>query len=263
MPGSRSNGSAVLYESHGVSHKGCVRDHNEDGFIAEPESGLWLVADGMGGHEAGEFASGSIVEHLATVGVASSASDLRARFEDRLGRAHEEIRALSRSRGVTIGSTIAALLAIDGRFACLWSGDSRIYLVRDGSISQLSRDHTEVQELLDQGAITAAEARTWPRRNVITRAIGISDEALIDFEQGATRPGDIFVLATDGLTNHVHDGEIESLVIAQSPHGACEALLDLALSRGGTDNVTVVVVRIRGRADGGFAERTFIGYGRP
>jgi protein phosphatase len=97
---------------------------------------------------------------------------------------------------------------------------------------------------------------------VITRAIGISDEAMVDYEQGETRPGDIFILATDGLTNHVHDHEIERFVLAQDPHGACEALLDLALRRGGTDNVTVVVVRVRFPGDGGHAERTFIGYGR-
>ncbi len=236
---------ALPFESYGVSHRGCVRQQNEDGFLVEPESGLWLVADGMGGHEGGDIASASIVRHLGTIGVASSAPDLRARFEDRLGRAHAQIRDISRERGVTIGSTIAALLAIDGRFACLWSGDSRIYLVRNGAISQISRDHTEVQELLDRGIISPEEARTWPRKNVITRAVGVGEEIVVEFQQGEIMPGDVFVLGTDGLTAHVSDPEIEAAVVAAAPREACEGLLAKVLERGGTDNVTIVLVRSR------------------
>jgi protein phosphatase len=209
------------------------------------------VADGMGGHEAGEVASASIVEHLATIGIASSAPDLRARFEDRLNRAHAEIRRIARSRGVTIGSTVAALLAMDGRFACLWSGDSRVYLVRNAAISQISRDHTEVQELLDSGAINAAEAENWPRRNVITRAIGVNDEIAVDFQQGETLAGDVFILSTDGLTAHVSDAEIAAAVLSAAPQAACEQLLAMVLERGGTDNVTIVLVKITDRGNGG------------
>lgn len=240
----------AAFESYGVSHKGCVRHHNEDSYLVEPQIGLWVVADGMGGHEAGEVASASIVEHLATIGIASSAPDLRARFEDRLSRAHDEIRQISRSRGVTIGSTVAALLAMDGRFACLWSGDSRVYLIRNSEISQISRDHTEVQELLDSGVISEAEAENWPRRNVITRAIGVSDEIDIDFQQGETLAGDVFVLATDGLTAHVSDAEIAAAVVAAAPQAACENLLATVLDRGGTDNVTIVLVKIRDKGNG-------------
>ncbi|WP_192254482.1 PP2C family protein-serine/threonine phosphatase [Mesorhizobium silamurunense] len=235
---------ALPIESFGVSHKGCVRDHNEDNYLVEPRTGLWVVADGMGGHEAGEVASASIVDHLATIGIASSAPDLRARFEDRLSRANAEIRNISRSRGITIGSTFAALLAMDGRFAGLWAGDSRIYLVRGGAISQISRDHTEVQELLDRGMISADEALTWPRRNVITHAVGVSDELEIDFQQGELMPGDVFVLSTDGLTAHVSDAEIEAAVKSGPPQVACEKLLETVLARGGTDNVTIVMVSV-------------------
>lgn len=242
--------SGAAFESYGVSHKGCVRDHNEDSYLVEPQIGLWVVADGMGGHEAGEVASASIVEHLATIGIASSAPDLRARFEDRLNRAHAEIRRIARSRGVTIGSTVAALLAMDGRFACLWSGDSRVYLVRNAAISQISRDHTEVQELLDSGVISAAEAENWPRRNVITRAIGVNDDIDIDFQQGETLAGDIFILSTDGLTAHVSDAEIATAALSAAPQAACEKLLSMVLERGGTDNVTIVLVKIRDKGNG-------------
>jgi protein phosphatase len=241
---------ALPIDSFGVSHKGCVRDHNEDNYLIEPQTGLWVVADGMGGHEAGEVASASIVDHLATIGIASSAPDLRARFEDRLSRANAEIRDISRSRGITIGSTFAALLAMDGRFACLWAGDSRIYLVRNGSIFQVSKDHTEVQELLDRGMISAEEARTWPRRNVITHAVGVSDELEIDFQQGELMAGDVFVLGTDGLTAHVSDAEIEAAARSATPRAACQNLLDMVLARGGTDNVTIVLVKIGGGRNG-------------
>ena len=245
---------ALPFESYGVSHKGCVRQVNEDSYLIEPRSGVWVVADGMGGHDAGEIASASIVEHLSTVGIATSAPDLRARFVDRLRMAHSDIRGMADSRGATIGSTVAALLAIDGKFACLWLGDSRVYLVRDGTISQVSHDHTEVQELLDQGAITEAEAESWPRRNVITRAIGVSDEINVDFRQGDLLPGDVFVLGTDGLTAHVSDAEIESAVVSATPQAACEELLAKVLARGGTDNVTIVLVRIRGATDSAASE---------
>lgn len=236
--------SRISFECFGVSHKGCVRPINEDRFLLEPESGLWLVADGMGGHDAGAAASESIVAHLATLGIASSAPDLRARFEDRLARAHNEIRSLSVQRGgVTIGSTVAALLAYDGQYACLWSGDSRIYLLRGGVLSQLSRDHTEVQELLDQGLISSEEAAHWPRRNVITHAVGVSEEITIEITQGEVLPGDVFLLATDGLNAHVDDEEIGTSLNGRTPLAACEHLLEMVLSRGATDNVTVVVVK--------------------
>ena len=151
---------------------------------------------------------------------------------------------------MTIGSTVAALLAIDGRFACLWSGDSRVYLVRNGSITQVSRDHTEVQELLDKGLITTEEAVAWPRKNVITRAVGVSDQIAMDFQHGEALPGDVFVLNSDGLTAHVSDAEIRAAVVAEPPQAACETLLKTVLARGGTDNVTILIVAIKDRRDG-------------
>ena len=242
--------TALSYESYGLSHRGCVREHNEDNYLILPHSGVWLVADGMGGHEAGEFASATIVEHLSTIGIATSARELRALFEDRLVEAHDEIRATAQSRGATIGSTIAALLIMDGRFACLWSGDSRVYLVRSEVISQISRDHTEVQELLDRGMINDAEAQNWPRKNVITRAVGVGEDIVVDFQQGELQPGDVFILGTDGLTTHVSDAEIKTVVNSTGPQAACEALLSKVLDRGAEDNVTVVIVRIGGKMNG-------------
>jgi serine/threonine protein phosphatase PrpC len=238
------NEPTISFESYAATHTGRVRSLNEDCFLAEPRSGVWLVADGMGGHDAGELASASIVAHLATLGVASSAPDLRARFEDRILRANTEIWDIAQSRGgTTIGSTVAALLTYERQYACIWSGDSRVYLVRNGILAQVSHDHTEVQELLDRGILNAAEARDWPRRNVITRAIGVTEEVMTDIELGQVEPGDVFVLNTDGLTAHVSEEEIRLAVIDRSPEDACTLLIDTVLDRGATDNVTVVIVK--------------------
>ncbi|MBS3650134.1 serine/threonine-protein phosphatase [Pseudaminobacter sp. 19-2017] len=221
-----------------------MRELNEDRYLIAPRSGLWLVADGMGGHDAGEIASSAIVEHLSTIGVASSAPDLRARFEDRIERANTEIRSIAKARGGgTIGSTVAALLTFDRQFACIWLGDSRVYLARNGGITQVSRDHTEVQELLDRGVITPQEARVWPRRNVITRAVGAEEEITTEIELGQIFPGDVFVLASDGLTAHVTEPEILESVLQNNAETACRRLIDTALDRGGTDNVTVIVLK--------------------
>lgn len=240
------NGRRFLFDSWAVSDRGCVRELNEDRFLVEPAMGVWVVADGMGGHDAGEVASSAIVEHMATIGIASSAPDLRSRFEDRLARANDEIQAISRSRdGAVIGSTVAGLIAYGEQYAAIWAGDSRIYLVRGGRIVRLSRDHTEVQELLDRGLISPEQARTWPRRNVITRAVGAMPEVKTDIEQGQLQSGDVFLLCSDGLTAHVGDEEMGNAVAGRDPREACELLIETTLARGGSDNVTVIVVHCR------------------
>ena len=237
-------GKSFRFETGAVSHTGRRRDHNEDRFLSEPASGLWLVADGMGGHERGEYASGSIVDHLSSIGKPSSAPDLQARFVERINRANDQIQILAHEAGGTIGSTVVALLAFEEHFACVWSGDSRSYLVRDGHLSMLTRDHTEANELLDRGAITAEEAENWPRKNVITRAIGVADGVELDHRYGTLRNRDTFVLCSDGLTAHVADHEIRDIARRQQPQKACDMLLDMTLDRGAIDNTTIIVVRV-------------------
>lgn len=238
-----------LFETGAASDTGRVRDHNEDSFLAMPESGVWLVADGMGGHLAGDFASRSIAESVASLGVPVSAPDLQARFMDRILRAHQAIQVQSQKlNGATVGATLVALLSFDRHFACIWSGDSRIYLLRGGHYAQVTVDHTEVNELLRTGAITEEQAQTWPRRNVITRAIGVHDLPKTDERSGGLADGDIFLLCSDGLTEHVEDHEMAETLASLAPQAACDALVALTLSRGARDNVTVVVVRCQDRA---------------
>src|SRR5437899_11800679 len=129
----------------------------------------------MGGHEAGEIASRAVVEELAAIPIPASASELLASCERHIVNANSQLKKLADERGAVIGTTVAVLLIFDGHYAAVWSGDSRIYRIRKHRIDQISVDHTEVQELLSEGRLTAEEARAWPRRNVITRAIGVSE----------------------------------------------------------------------------------------
>ncbi|QYK41012.1 MAG: serine/threonine-protein phosphatase [Paracoccaceae bacterium] len=233
-----------VFDTGAASHPGRVRSHNEDCFLTRPASGVWLVADGMGGHKAGDFASRKIVESANWVGIPTSAMDLKLRFLDRLMLAHEDIRRHSAELdGATVGATLAALLIYQHHFACIWSGDSRIYLLRDGVLHQMTTDHTEVNELLRLGTITQDQAANWPRKNVITRAIGVFDTPETDETYGTLQAGDTFLLCSDGLTGHVADEEIAIYLMQPSAQAACDRLIALTLDRGARDNVTVIVTR--------------------
>jgi serine/threonine protein phosphatase PrpC len=234
----------LRFETGAATHVGMVRKQNEDSYIVHEAAGLWAVADGVGGHEAGDLASQTVAQKLGSIGLPISAADLFARFEERIVRANDAVNEIARKRGGIVGTTVAALLIHAPSYACVWSGDSRVYMLRNGALQQLSRDHTEVQELIDRGVITRAEAQTWPRRNVITRAIGIGEDPELEIEHGKIELNDIFLLCSDGLTGHISDDEIRQyLADLQAPQNTCDALIKATLDRGATDNVTVIVVR--------------------
>ncbi len=234
----------LKFETGAATHVGRVRKANEDSYIARPDIGLWAVADGVGGYEAGQLASQTVVADLDTLGPAVSQADQIARFSERVLRANDHIRDLMLERGgAPMGSTVASVLIFNRGYACAWSGDSRVYLVRDSEITQISRDHSEVQELLDQGVITQDQARTWPRRNVITRAVGIFDDPGLDIVEGEIMAGDTFLICSDGLTGHLADHEIRDVVDAHRPQHACDLMIEQTLDRGANDNVSVIVVR--------------------
>ncbi|WP_240672174.1 PP2C family protein-serine/threonine phosphatase [Tropicibacter alexandrii] len=239
-----ANNEYFTFETGQVSDVGCRRTVNEDSFMTREDFGLWVVADGMGGHAAGDYASQAIVRELMSVGVAASGEDLQARFMERLTRANERIldHAAELQRG-TIGATLVALLVHGNRYSCIWSGDSRVYLLRGGVLVQQTRDHTEMQELLDNGAITPEEAVNWPRRNVITRAIGVTPVPHCDIVTGTAEIDDTFILCSDGLTEHLSDADIAEIAGALPPKEACKAMVDLTLERGARDNVTVIAMR--------------------
>lgn len=243
--------SLLMFDSAAATHVGKVRLCNEDSYLIRPESGVWAVADGMGGEEAGDVASSTVIAALQSIEPPGSAADLLAACEDRVIRANSHLKAIASQRGApVVGTTVAVLLTYGSHYACVWSGDSRIYRVRGGKIAQLSRDHTAVQELIDNGKLTPDEARTWPERHVITRAIGVYDQPELELEYGVLSPGDVFVLCSDGLTAHVSDDEIRQCVSMRLSQQACDELIALTLRRGALDNVTVIVVRYRPNGSG-------------
>jgi serine/threonine protein phosphatase PrpC len=234
-------------ESEAATDTGTVREFNEDSFLVRPDLGLWVVADGMGGHQAGDLASRTLVEELDRLEPAASAPALLTALEGRVIHANARLRDAARARGAraVVGCTLAALVIFEGAFACIWSGDSRIYRIRQGAIAQVTRDHTEAQELVDRGTLTAEEAQSWPRRNVLTRAIGVFDEPELEMAQGRLEDGDVFVICSDGLTHHLGDEEIGQLANLRPLRLAVERMIATTLERGATDNVTVVTVACR------------------
>jgi len=228
------------------THVGCRRKINEDSLLARSDPGLWAVADGMGGHDAGEVASALLVDMLAAGPEQAPLAARIAAAQSALADANERLVAMAQTSDEprTIGSTIV-LLAMDAHtFCCLWAGDSRAYLVRRGAIQQLTRDHSLVQQLVDSGDLDREEAAQHPNANVITRAVGAAPELALDRIEGEVRSGDIFLLASDGLTRLVSDDEILKELKASDLESAAERLLDTCLKRKAPDNVTFIVVKV-------------------
>ena len=225
-----------------LSHVGLRRELNEDTYYGDVELGLWLVADGMGGHEFGEVAS-AIAREAIVDNVRGGKS-----LVDSIRLADEQIIKHSRlrSEGLPMGTTVAAAKLVGNRFEVAWVGDSRVYLW-NGSLCQLSQDHSYVQELIDQGAITAEQARSHPHRNVVTQALGVTEPQNLKVESitGELRPGMQLLLCSDGLTEEVDNAAI-GRILTQTAYSAQECvdhLVAAALDGGGSDNVTVLLVR--------------------
>lgn len=240
------------FEAAALSHVGCLREENQDDFLVRTDIGIWAVADGVGGLADGRLASRTLVERLGRIRPAPATSGLLSQVRDLSNEANRALIDHARRHGSPLGSTLVALLSTGSGYSCLWAGDSRCYLIRDGRIDRISEDHTEAGELVRRGVLSPREALTWPRRHVITRAIGVEDEVRLDLREGELAENDVFLLCSDGLTTHLSDDEILGEVRGRSLAAACQALIDRTLQRGASDNVTVVLVGVR-RA-GGAAE---------
>lgn len=226
---------------HGT-HVGLRRTHNEDTYQADANAGLWLVADGMGGHEHGEIASAiardTISEQIRqgnSLPAAVRAADLAI------------IAASGRHNGLLpMGTTVAVLSLQDTHYQIAWVGDSRVYMMNE-CLQQLSKDHSYVGQLVDQGAISEDEARRHPRRNEVTQALGITpdDQLQVAFLEGDMTPGTQFLLCSDGLTEEVDNATIEAIVKRRdlSAQECVDQLIVAALEEGGSDNITVLLVR--------------------
>ncbi len=250
----RADGAGSPSEFHWTSasrsHPGRVREVNEDACLEQPHRGVWAVADGMGGHALGEFASRLAIKSLmdlvdlVQMREAASLEQLVAAAHERLQQTNRHLRAEAARRDVPIiGTTIAVLLAAGRHGACVWAGDSRVYRYRAGRLQQLTRDHSQLEAVRSQQVGSSDDTLVRPPPNVITRALG-GDEALeLDSVTVDILDGDLFLLCSDGLSNEVSEVAIEQALLPGGCKLACETLLDLALERGAHDNVTAVVVR--------------------
>jgi protein phosphatase/serine/threonine-protein phosphatase Stp1 len=232
------------FRSSGRTDPGARRTHNEDSYVDRPEAGLWAVADGAGGHDAGEVASGMIRDALAAIPDELPAGRMLGEVRQRLALVHEALReAGARQGGGTIASTVVVLIVRGGHFACLWAGDSRLYRLRGSNLEQVTRDHSLVQELVDAGMVHPDDAESHPRANVITRAVGAGDDGLeIDKTSDKVLPGDRFLLCSDGLSKTLPASEIAVLLAVPDAALAPELLIAAALARQASDNVTAVAV---------------------
>jgi len=230
----------MTFRSVSRTHTGLVRSHNEDALVERSDAGLWAVSDGMGGHAAGDVASGLVVtalrelpkDRISPLGISQA-----------LEGVNDDL--LARSSGVqdrTMGATVTVLCSDGVNFFCLWAGDSRLYRLRKSKLTQLTRDHRFVQDLLDSGRITEDEARTHPRRNVITRAVGVAKELELDGCDGKIEPGDVFVLVTDGVTGACTDDEILTALSGKSFDAAADDIVRRCLDHGAPDNLTLLLI---------------------
>ena len=251
----------LRYVAAAKTDVGQKRQGNEDRFCLDPSLGLYVVADGMGGHAAGEVASRLAVETIqewmekylsgadvAIVGPAVAAGSAEANFllsSIRLANRIIFDSAKDRREYAGMGTTVVAVLAQDDRFVLAHVGDSRIYRIRQDDIVQISRDHSFVQEQVDNGMMSAAEAHQSQYRHMITRALGLKERVDVDLTEQPAQPGDVLLLCSDGLSDLLDDEDMLAAVRdhADDLNRACQALVDRANAKGGDDNITVLVVQ--------------------
>lgn len=224
------------------THTGHVRKINEDAVLARPDLGLWVVSDGMGGHAGGDYASREVVSALDALPPGLAPTEIMHAARDALHGAHARIVAEADRREATIGATVVLLVLSEAHFMCLWVGDSRLYRLRGGEIEMISADHSVVGDWVQQGYLTWEEAEAHPDANRITRAVGVGAELEIDKRRGDVLPGDRFLLCSDGLTKYANAAVLERCLADCAVPAATDALMDLALGRGASDNVSVIVV---------------------
>jgi serine/threonine protein phosphatase Stp1 len=227
------------------THVGKVRKVNEDSILALPDQRIWVVADGMGGHEAGDYASQTITETVAMIPPDLPPGDLMRELRSAILRANTQIHeaAVNRFR-TTVGSTVVALILTDTHFAAFWAGDSRVYLLRDGAIQMLTSDHSVVGEFVALGQMTWDEAEHHPQSNAITRAVGVDETLQLDKVRGEVFSGDRFLLCSDGLTKYAGIAALERMLKDAPIETVVDRLMTHALASGGGDNVSVIVVDV-------------------
>jgi protein phosphatase len=222
-----------------------VRRVNEDAVLDRPDLGLWAVADGLGGHQAGDVASRMVVDGLSTLPQSPDLCAWLGAARSQLLLVNDKLNERSWERtGGTPGSTVAALFAVETRAAVLWAGDSRVYLHRDGELRRLSSDHSQAEEMVRSGLLSRRDAASHPASSVLTRAVGADEGLTLDEVITDVRIGDFFLLCSDGLYNEVSEKTIGQVLMNSDCRSAADRLLELALDGGGRDNISVVTVQV-------------------
>ena len=238
----------IRWQSAACTNVGKRRKINEDAYLDRPDVGLWVVADGMGGHQSGDVASKMIVDSLQQITAHTTLGDYIDAVSKRLQKINAQLCALAEKsfKDQIIGSTVAVLMGNDERCAFLWAGDSRVYRYRKGKLNQLTRDHSLYGELREKGFDISDEiASQMSASNVITRAIGAERDLQLEHEFAEVLDGDIYLLCSDGLDKEVSLDEIEQILTKGNCDSSSKALVDLALERGARDNVTVIVIQAK------------------
>jgi protein phosphatase/serine/threonine-protein phosphatase Stp1 len=233
-----------LIRYNGKTHIGRVRKVNEDSILLMPDQQIWVVSDGMGGHEGGDFASRVVVDAIAVLPPDLAATEKLGQIRQALQAAHQTILAEAETRHATMGATVVALVLADGHFGALWAGDSRLYRLREGKIDLLTTDHSIVAVLVEAGQLTWDEAAHHPQSNAITRAVGVGDVLELDKIRGDAMPGDRFLICSDGLNKYATIGELGAALQDAPIEVVTDHLIQIALDRGGADNVSVIVVDV-------------------
>ncbi|PEQ13064.1 serine/threonine protein phosphatase [Novosphingobium sp. PC22D] len=231
-------------DSAAVTHEGCVRERNEDTYCERTSENLWAVADGMGGHDHGDWASEVVTQTLMHVTVPEDFEEACYAIANSIHVSNQIVYTESVKRSKQMGTTVVALYFAGPYFGVCWVGDSRAYVLRDNRLIRLTKDHTPVQELLDRGAISEEEAETHPMRHMLGRAVGVRETVEVDIVADRTRAGDIFLLCSDGLHGQVSDSEIEAVMKSEPLDKSVDMLLEMTISRGAPDNVTMVAVSV-------------------
>lgn len=240
-PADQAPADAPRFVSWAETHVGTVRKHNEDSLVDRSDLGLWAVADGAGGHARGDVASRMVAQALEGLPPNLTAGEMLAEVRSRMTEVNARLRASVTPPEIS-ASTIVVLIARGDHYACLWAGDSRAYLLRGGVMTQVTRDHSLVQEMVEAGAIKAEDAESHPNANVITRAVGSGDELELDKITDRLLPGDRFLLCSDGLCKTLPDPLTAQLLA--DPDGPADRLIQATLEHRGRDNVTAVVIDV-------------------
>jgi len=226
----------------GLTHRGCVRERNEDAILTDPEGELWAVADGMGGYDHGDVASDIVIDALATM---PDGGGPVAMIGACLHEANARVAARAQQGRGPMGATVVVALIRQAVAHLVWAGDSRAYLMRRGHLRRLTHDHTVVQDLVDSGALNAADAESHPEAHVVTRAVGMGPDFEVESLSVPLVPADRLMLCSDGLPRAVAQQTISALMRdTREPEATAGALVRAALEAGAPDNVSVIVVDI-------------------